>query len=120
MRFKIDENLPVQVAEVLNSAGRDALTVHDQHLSGAGDDKIGRRIIEENRSLVTLDLGFGDIRAYPPQQYQGIVVLRAKRLDRDTILSLIHRLIPALLKETLSGALWIVEEDRIRIRGETE
>jgi predicted nuclease of predicted toxin-antitoxin system len=32
MRFKIDENLPVEVAELLRHAGHDALTMWDQHL----------------------------------------------------------------------------------------
>jgi Domain of unknown function (DUF5615) len=35
MRFKIDENLPIEVAELLRAAGHDALTVLDQNL-GAG------------------------------------------------------------------------------------
>jgi predicted nuclease of predicted toxin-antitoxin system len=30
MKFKIDENLPVEVAEVLRQAGYEAATVHDQ------------------------------------------------------------------------------------------
>ncbi len=31
MRFKIDENMPTEVAEILIGAGRDAVTVLDQH-----------------------------------------------------------------------------------------
>ena len=32
MRFKVDENLPVEVAEMLRQAGHDAATVLEQHL----------------------------------------------------------------------------------------
>jgi hypothetical protein len=31
MRFKIDENLPIEVAELLRTAGHDALTVFDEN-----------------------------------------------------------------------------------------
>jgi predicted nuclease of predicted toxin-antitoxin system len=36
MRVKIDENLPVEAAEVLRSAGHDAATVSDQGIQGEG------------------------------------------------------------------------------------
>ena len=34
MRFKIDENLPVEAAVSLRNAGHDVLTVHDQQMVG--------------------------------------------------------------------------------------
>jgi len=37
MTFKVDENLPTEVADLLNAAGHDALTVRDQGVSGAHD-----------------------------------------------------------------------------------
>ena len=37
MRFKIDENLPVEIAEVLRLSGYDAATVLEQHLGGSRD-----------------------------------------------------------------------------------
>lgn len=40
MKFKVDENLPVEAATILREAGHDALTVHDQGLRGAFDPKL--------------------------------------------------------------------------------
>jgi predicted nuclease of predicted toxin-antitoxin system len=37
MDFKIDENLPVDIAKLLIKAGHDAITVNDQRLQGAED-----------------------------------------------------------------------------------
>ena len=34
MKFKIDENLPVEVAELLREAGHDAATAIEQQLGG--------------------------------------------------------------------------------------
>jgi len=37
MQFKIDENLPIEIAELLINAGHDAKTVNDQQLQGTKD-----------------------------------------------------------------------------------
>lgn len=116
MRFKIDENLPIDAALLLVNAGHDALTVLDQNLNGAADTRIATVCREEQRAIVTFDLDFSDIRKYPPSEYHGLVVLRLLRQDRDYVLDELTRLLPVLEQETLSGTLWIVDEDRIRIR----
>ena len=71
MRFKVDENLPVEVAQMLRAAGHEAATVFDQHLGGSADSLIASICQQEERTLVTLDLDFADIRAYPPADYAG-------------------------------------------------
>lgn len=42
MRFKLDENLPLEVATLLSSAGHDALTIHDQNFVGESDAHIAK------------------------------------------------------------------------------
>jgi predicted nuclease of predicted toxin-antitoxin system len=116
MRFKIDENLPVEAAELLRSVGHDTETVHDEELSGASDSEVSRICWVEQRIIVTLDLDFADIRAYPPAQYPGIIVMRLKSQSITNVLSVLARIIPLLVVEPLSKRLWIVDEDRIRIR----
>ena len=71
MRAKLDENLPVQAAELLRGAGWTCDTVHDEGLGGADDQAVGAACQAEGRVLFTLDLDFADIRAYPPDQYVG-------------------------------------------------
>lgn len=41
MRFKVDENLHWEIAELLQGQGHDALTVFDQGLRGRSDKDIG-------------------------------------------------------------------------------
>lgn len=66
--------------------------------------------------MVTLDLDFSDIRAYPPGDYHGIVVLRPATQAKPAVLALIDQLIPVLASEPLVGNLWIVQRSGIRIR----
>ncbi len=70
----------------------------------------------EQRVLITLDLDFADIRAYPPAEAAGIVVLRPFEPDRERVLRLMARILPLFATEPIVQRLWIVEEDRIRIR----
>lgn len=117
MRFKVDENLPVEVAEVLRQAGHDTVTVLEQRCGGSADACLVALCQHEGRALVTLDLDFADIRAYPPASYAGLIVLRLRRQDKPFVLSVFARLVQVLRTEPLEGYLWIVEENQIRIRG---
>jgi len=117
MKFKIDENLPVEVANLLTEQGHDALTVFQEHLDGAPDSYISIVCRREKRALITLDTDFADIRAYPPQDFSGLIVLRLKRQDKPYVLSVIKRLIRLLPNALLEHHLWIVEEKRVRISG---
>jgi predicted nuclease of predicted toxin-antitoxin system len=108
VKFKTDENLPVEAAEVLRDAGYDALTVWDENLDGSDDETIASHVRLEDRVLITLDLDFANIRAYPPDQHQGIIALRLRKQDR--------RVTAALKLQSPVGELWIVEQSRIRFR----
>ena len=116
MQFKIDENLPVEVAQSLRDAGHDAITVYDQQMVGEPDPRIAAVCRSEVRAVVTLDLDFSDIRAYPPGDYHGIVVLRPRTQAKPNVLNLISQLIPLLSTEPLEGNLWILQETGLRIR----
>ena len=116
MRCKIDENIPVEAAGLLNSAGWPCHTVYDEALGGASDDRVSAICRSEERVLFTLDLDFADIRAYPPSDYLGIVVFRPHEPSRDAVLRLLARAIPTLIESWADRRLWIVEPGRIRVR----
>lgn len=116
MKFKADENLPIDVKQRLEESGHDAASVLDQQLGGTDDANLARICRQEQRVLITLDLDFADIRSYPPAEHTGIIVLRLERQDRFHVLEVVDRLLRALDDETVDQSLWIVDEHRIRIR----
>jgi predicted nuclease of predicted toxin-antitoxin system len=69
MRFKIDENLPGEIALDLLALGHDAQTAWEEGLQGAPDPALLERVRREGRVLLTLDKGIADVRRYPPVQY---------------------------------------------------
>jgi predicted nuclease of predicted toxin-antitoxin system len=120
MRFKLDEGLPIEAAVALAEAGHDATTVFNQGLAGASDDMLYQRCLEERRAIVTLDVDFADIRAYPPEHSPGLRVIRLVRQDRQSITDALIKNMSLLDREPFTGYLGIVEEDRVRIRGTDE
>jgi predicted nuclease of predicted toxin-antitoxin system len=115
-RLKTDENLPNSAAILLRTAGHDVATVLGEKLGGVVDPKVAEVCRSETRALVTLDRGLGNIRAYPPTDYHGIIVLRPRDQSVDAILALVRKLIALLETNSVVGALWIVDERRFRIR----
>jgi len=116
MKFKVDENLPVELAEQLRAARHDALTVNDQGLKGSQDSDLARVCKSEERILVTLDTDFADLRLYPPEKHSGLLVLRLARQDKPHVLAVFRRILKVLAEEPIVGHLWVVDEVRIRIR----
>ncbi len=92
-------------------------SVHEQGLVGAKDNVIAEACHSENRAIVPLDAHFADIRAYPPGDYSGLIVLRLARQDKPHVLEVMGRALKLFSPETLEGKLWIVDEKRVRVRG---
>ncbi len=88
-----------------------------QGLRGALDDEVAALCQREDRVLVTLDLDFADIRAYPPHEFPGILVLRLRKQDKASVLAVLRRLLPVLERTPPHGELWLVDETGIRVRG---
>ena len=118
MRVLVDEDLPRSTAELLRRHGHEAIDVRDIGLRGARDMEIEAYAQGEGLCLVTGDLGFSNIRDYPPEKYAGLVVVR---LPRTATASFILTLLEGFLqRESLVGRmprnLAIVEPGRVRIR----
>lgn len=116
MKRKIDENLPADCAGILIQGGLQAETVAEEGMTGADDSALAAASRSEGRILITLDLDFANIRAYPPADYAGIIVLRPKRQDKRSVLELVQRSALVLVNRPPAGELWIVEPDRVRFR----
>ena len=115
MRFKLDENLDVTLASVLQQAGHDVVTVLSEGVSGHADIEIYRICQAETRTLVTMDLDYSNPLRFPAAGTPGIIILRPPR-PLISLIRLLFAALPKLLQETdPTGRLWIVEPARLRI-----
>ncbi len=117
MRLKTDENFPFEAVELLQTVGHDVVTVHGESLGGRPDGEIAAVCAAEDRVLITLDTDFSDIRTYPPADYPGLIVLRIAKQSVPKVLAVLNRLSTVFKTRPCRHELWIVEENRIRIRG---
>ena len=116
MRCKIDEHLPLEIKDLLAQHRHEPVTVAEQGMAGIIDPDVAQVCRKEGRALLTLDLDFSDIRAYPPEDYHGIVVFRPAIQSISTLVRLTTQLLTLLEREPLIGHLWIVEDHQVRIR----
>ena len=120
MKFKLDENFGTRTYSLFESAGHDVKTVRQEGMQGVSDQELYEKCRAEARCLVTLDLDFADVIRFPPDQSEGIVVLRLPNIPS---LFLLEKLVGQLLQtldqpmgaSALKRKLWIVELGRIRI-----
>ena len=99
MRFKIDENLPSEIANLLITAGYEADTVFSENLKGVEDKVLLDHVRRERRVLITMDKGIADIRAFPPKEFSGIILLRIQDAGNRSLLSFMEQHLPKLLTQ---------------------
>ncbi|WP_367357707.1 DUF5615 family PIN-like protein [Mesotoga sp.] len=114
--YKVDENLPRVVLAILRESGFDVMGVVEEKLGGADDDQILEICGQEGRVLITQDLDFSDVNLLQRSKVPGIIILRLKNQSRESVMTVVRRLVPFLIKNPSTGKILIVNENRIRIR----
>jgi predicted nuclease of predicted toxin-antitoxin system len=115
MRLKLDENFGRRLASLLQTDGHDVETVPGEGLSGSRDTTVYAACQTEGRTLVTLDLDFSNPFRFPPEDTEGILVIRPRRATLSAIEATLVSVMPQLKSRSLKGLLWVVEPGRIRV-----
>lgn len=116
MKIKLDENIPGAVAHILRACGHDVDTVIEESLGGRDDPTVLSAAIGEGRLLITLDRGFGDVRAYPPGTHPGIIVMRPDDQRVPTVVAIVETLVDHHDIEGLAGCITVVQRNVLRVR----
>jgi predicted nuclease of predicted toxin-antitoxin system len=116
MPVKLDENLGRTHVEFLRQVGYASERVHDEGLSGEDDPIVWQRVNTEGRFFITLDVGFSDVRRFPPGSHPGILLLRPHRRSRKAVLLVLSRVIREHPLEALKGCLAVADESQTRVR----
>jgi predicted nuclease of predicted toxin-antitoxin system len=116
VKFKLDENLPVELADDLRHLGYDADTVADERMCGWGDADVLSAAFAAGRVLLTLDKGIANLHRYPSSQHAGVVLFRPDKSGRGAVRSFVRERLPEVLEGGLEGRVTVVGPARIRIR----
>jgi predicted nuclease of predicted toxin-antitoxin system len=120
VKLKLDENLAERHRIRLESANHDVTTVVQQGFRGVSDVDLFELCKNEQRAVVTLDMDFSNVLAFPPEGTAGVIVLRGRNGLLRTIDRLIESLTQALETNDPTNTLWIVEPNRLRIHLDEE
>lgn len=116
MKFKLDENLPVELASDLRGMGYDVDTVNDEGLRGAADPAVVNAAFAADRILFTLDKGIANLQRYPVHQHAGVVLFRPDTSGRGAVIAFVRERLQEVLEIDLSKRLTVVGPSRIRSR----
>ncbi len=120
IRFKVDEDLPRDIAPMLRARGHDAATVVEERLGGAPDSRVWEVAQHEHRCLVTADKGFANVSKFPPGSHSGIILLRLSRESRAGYIRLVDGFLARFQMDMVNGAIVSVSPDAIRVHGRAQ
>ena len=113
----LDQNLPPSLARRLGEAGIAATHVSARGLATASDEQLVDHARDREEVLVTHDLDFARILATSNAAKPSVIVLRLRSPTPSALAHAIVSTVPRLVAELHEGALVVVEDSAVRIRG---
>ena len=120
MRFLVDECVPRQLTARLRDRGHDVLDPRESALRGASDEALLARAIEQDRVLVTRDIGLGGLALRRLEQgvSLGVVLVRlpAEMASADAAATVDAALLLAELPNDGLGVFAVISLNKVRVR----
>jgi len=117
VKFLLDENQSPRIADLLVDAGHDAIHVRDIDLRTSPDEHVLAAALDAGRVIISADTDFGELLAASNAAGPSILLLRrqGQRRARE-IAALILANLDVVAEDLQSGAVVVLDEERIRIR----
>ncbi len=113
MKFKLDENVPWILKNVIESIGQHEVdSVFHENITGIDDKSLNEKCFEEKRILITLNSDFLN----PIDNFYGIIIIRSKKQGKNAVKELFERFLKSYHLEESEGKIIIIELNQIRIR----
>jgi predicted nuclease of predicted toxin-antitoxin system len=111
MSILLDNCTPDDYRQLLNSWGYQASFLRQHIAPSSSDPNVLKTATQLDAVLLSVDKDFLNIKTFPPQNYQGIIVIRDKHGARQAIAAKLRDALQALYRDKLRGVLVIVEAD---------
>jgi predicted nuclease of predicted toxin-antitoxin system len=116
-RFLIDEDCPLSLESLLLSKGYNTIHVKTCGLSGAKDPDLFLFAQKEQRIIISRDLGWANIKNYPPYTHCGLIILRLPfESTAIEIRQVVEQFIETVDILEIAGSTVIVDKNKFRIR----
>ena len=113
MRFKPDENVTTEAADVLRRLGHDVDTVVAEGLQGANDQTVRETASRAARMVVTFDVGFAGARE---GRGSGVPLLRLADQQHANVVLVLTQLATIHDLDSFAGCVVVVSERLVRVR----
>jgi predicted nuclease of predicted toxin-antitoxin system len=115
MKIKLDENLPLRLATLLENLGHDVHTTYSEGLTGHADQDIWKVAQAESRFLITQDLDFSDIRQFAPGSHAGVLLVRLHSPSRQNLIARVEKVFQTEDVDQWPGCFVVATERKIRV-----
>jgi len=116
LKFLVDENVSLAVAERLRQLGHEAEAVIESGFSSASDQKVFQLAIEKESILITRDHHFTNGMLFPPDKMKGIIYIRQGNLRSDEEVTLVEEAVRKFPLGTIEGKLLTIYKHFSSIR----
>lgn len=117
MKFFLDENLPLSIADLIRKLGFEVEHAIAVGLKGASDKQIAEFARKRKAILVTKDVEFSSSIIYPKGTHYGLLILRLPhQWITEKIAETLKEFLTKIEVKKLVDAVTILEVGRYRIR----
>jgi predicted nuclease of predicted toxin-antitoxin system len=117
VKFLLDEKQSPNIADLLAEAGHDAVHVRDLDMKGSPDVAVLATARGDDRVVISADTDFGELLAASNADGPSVLLLRRQQQRRaHEIASLILANLGEVAQDLQSGAVVVLDDDRVRIR----
>jgi predicted nuclease of predicted toxin-antitoxin system len=116
MRFLGDVGVSTSTLRTLREACYDAVHLREQNLHRLPDKAILEKALKEGRIVITFDLDFGDLLATSGGRLPSVIIFRLYNQTPPNVTKRLFDLLSVETQRLESGALFIVEDARYRMR----
>jgi predicted nuclease of predicted toxin-antitoxin system len=101
---------------LLRSRGHAVTQLRELIQPSTPDEQVLQLAVQRDLVLLTNDKGFGDITAYPPQEHQGVILLKITAETEPEVHHVLLRLLQERTREELRHRLVVVDRRKYRVR----
>lgn len=116
MRFLADMGVSMTVVQVLRESGHEASHLREEGLQRLPDPEIVEKARQEDRTLLTFDLDFGELRIASTEALPSVIIFRLQRTAPAFVVARLLQVLAECFLELESGAIVTVEDARYRLR----
>jgi len=116
MRFLLDENVDLPLADHLKAQGHDVTAVATDYARSINDDEVLQIARADHRILITNDKDFGALIYQQRLEHTGVIFFRLRDEDVPTKIARLDEVLADHAEALADAAYVVVTDRRIRVR----